>query len=160
MRNLFLILLIIALTACGGSISDEQRKQMLEAREDQSIQKVTEAQITEAAFEKGREVVKGLTENTTPSQLETLGADQEVKIRWLVPGSANALEVEKQLIDAYINSVIMGEKQIDNVQKIGADSLLYTKALVITRPDSSIEVKGTFNVWISKKKLILGMNKK
>jgi hypothetical protein len=53
----------------------------------------------------------------------------------------------------------MGEEQIDNVQKIGTDSLLYTKALVITRPDSSIEVRGTWNVWLSKKKLILGMNK-
>lgn len=148
------------ITACGGSISDEQRKQMLEAREEQSIQKVTDAQITEAAFEKGREVVKGLNEKTAPSQLESLSADQEVKIRWVVPGATNALEVEKQLIDAYINSVIMGEEQIDNVQKVGTDSLLYTKALVITRPDSSIEVRGTWNVWISKKKLILGMNKK
>jgi hypothetical protein len=159
MRNLFLILVIVALSSCGGSISDEQRKQMQEARKEQSIQKVTDAQITEAAFEKGREVVKGLTEKTTPTQLESLSVDQEVKIRWLLPGSANALEVEKQLIDAYINSVIMGEEQIDNVQKIGTDSLLYTKALVITRPDSSIEVRGTWNVWLSKKKLILGMNK-
>lgn len=155
-----MILLILALTSCGGSISDEQRKQMLDARKEQSIQKVTDAQITEAAFEKGREVVKGLTETATPTQLESLSADQAVKIRWVVPGATNALEVEKQLIDAYINSVIMGEEQIDNVQKIGTDSLLYTKALVITHPDSSIEVKGTFNVWISKKKLILGMSKK
>lgn len=160
MRTLYFMLLIVAITSCGGSISDEQRKQMLEARELQTIQKVTDVEITEAAFEKGREVVSKLNEKTPAPQLDSIAHTADVKVRWLVPGSADAHEIERQLIDAYINSVMMGEEQTDNVQRIGKDSLLYTKALVITRPDSSVEVRGTWNVWISKKKLILGMNRK
>jgi hypothetical protein len=160
MRKLYFLVVVLALTSCGGSISDEQRKQMLEARELQSIQKVTDVQITEAAFEKGREVVNRLNENISAHHLDSIATSMDVNIRWLVPGAANAHEIESQLIDAYINSVLMGEEQVDNVQRVGKDSLLYTKALVITRPDSSIEVKGTWNVWISKKKLILSMAKK
>lgn len=160
MKNLYFALIVLIVSACGGSISDEQRKQMLEAREQQVIQKVTDVEITEAAFEKGRQVVKGLSEKTNPDQLDSLAAGMDVKIRWLVPGSADAQEIEKQLIDAYINSVMMGEKQTDNVQRIGTDSILYTKAVVLNRPDSSVEVRGTWNVWISKKKLILSMDKK
>jgi hypothetical protein len=154
------MLLVMVMASCGGSISDEQRKQMLEAREQQSIQRVTDAQITEAAFEKGREVVKGLNEKTSAQQLDSIAASTDVEIRWLVPGSADAHEIESQLIDAYINSMIMGEELTDNVQRIGKDSLLYTKPLVVKQPDSSIEVRGTWNVWISKKKLILAMGKK
>ena len=160
MKNLYFILFLVVLTSCGGSLSDEQRKQMLEAREQQSIQRVTDVQVTEAAFEIGREVVKGLNEKTTPFQLDSVAASKDVKIRWLEPGSQHAHEMEQQLIDAYINSVLMGEKQTDNVQRIGDDSLLYTRPLVITRPDSSVEVRGTWNVWISKKQLILSIGKK
>jgi hypothetical protein len=79
-----------------------------------------------------------------------------VKIHWLSPGASNGLTIEQQLIEAYINSVIEGTPLQDNVQKIGTDSLLYTKAVVIMRPDSSVEVKGTWNIRMSKKQLILG----
>lgn len=152
--------LVAILSACGGTISDEQRKQMLKAKEEQAIVRVTDVQIMEAAFEKGRKAVNGLTESATSQELKQLSENLDVKIRWLAPGASHAMEIEKQLIDAYINSVLMGEEQKDNVQKIGTDSLLYTKPVVITRADSSIEVKGTWNVWISKKELILSMNRK
>jgi len=160
MKNLYFTLIVLVASACGGSMSDEQRKQMLEAREQQVIQRVTDVEITEAAFEKGRQIVKELNENTKADQLDSIAGSMDVKIRWLVPGSADAQEIEKQLIDAYINSVMMGEKQTDNVQRIGTDSILYTKPIVVNRPDSSVEIRGTWNVWISKKKLILSMGKK
>ena len=49
MKKLFIVLGVL-LTACGGSLSDEQRKQMREASEQQAIVKVTEAEIMDAAF--------------------------------------------------------------------------------------------------------------
>ncbi len=157
MNKLLLILLVLSLFACGGSLTDEQRKRMLEASELQAIVKVTDAEITEAAFAKGRTVMEGLT---SPSELDSLEKVAAVKIHWLEPGAAHGLEIEQQLIDAYINSVIEGTSLQDNVQKIGTDSMLYTKAIILTRPDSSVEVKGTWNIWMSKKQLILSMNKK
>ena len=131
---------------------------MQEAKDLQAIVKVTEAEITEAAFAKGRAVAAGLT---SPGTADSISKNAGVKVHWLEPdNSANALEIEQQLIDAYINSVIEGGPLLDNVQEIGTDSLLYTKPVVVTNPDSSIVVKGTWNVWMSKKQLILGMNKK
>jgi hypothetical protein len=152
-----LLILVIVATACGGSLTDEQRKKMAEAREGQAIVKVTDAEITEAAFAKGRAVMENLTATSAVDSVEQASG---VAIHWLEPGTAHALEIEQQLIDAYINSVIEGTPLQDNVQKIGTDSMLYTKAVVLNRPDGSVEVKGTWNIWMSKKQLILGMGKK
>lgn len=156
MKNTLIFLIAAGLlTQCGGSMSDEQRKQMLEAREQQRIQKISEAEIMDLAFAKGREVLTGLPMQESP-EVDSLGRILGVKIHWLAPGASNGLTIEQQLIEAYINSVIEGTPLQDNVQKIGTDSLLYTKAVVIMRPDSSVEVKGTWNIWMSKKQLILG----
>ncbi|HEU5292616.1 MAG TPA: hypothetical protein VFU05_18335 [Cyclobacteriaceae bacterium] len=157
MRTFLLVFISVIVFSCGGSLTDEQRKKMKEAREQQAIMKVTDAEITEAAFEKGRAVMEQLTE---PDQADSVGQIAKVKIHWLEPGGGDALEIEQQLIDAYINSVIEGGKFEDNVQNFGMDSVLYTKPVVLTRPDGSIEVKGTWNIWMTKKQLILGMKKK
>lgn len=151
-----MILVVVLVSACGGSLSEEQRKKMKEAREQQAIVKVTEAEITEAAFAKGRAVMGELTSKASATEV---GEEAGVKVHWLEPGS-HALEIEQQLIEAYINSVIEGRTPQDNVQEVGTDSLLYTKPIVVTNPDSSIVVKGTWNIWISKKQLILSMKKK
>jgi hypothetical protein len=160
MRNIIWISFLILVTACGGSMSEEQRKQMREAQKQRAIVKVTDAEITEAAFATGRLVLSGLPEEATPPQIDSAAVAYGVKINWLVPGAANALKIENQIIDAYINSVINGEPFQDNVQGIGTDSLLYTRAVVLTRDDGSVEVKGTWNIWLSKKQLILSMKKK
>lgn len=139
-------------------MSDEQRKQMLEARDQQRIQKISEAEIMDLAFAKGREVLAELSMQESPA-VDSISQVQGVKIHWLSAGAANALAIEQQLIEAYINSVMEGTTLQDNIQKMGTDSLLYTKAVVIMRPDSSVEVKGTWNIRMSKKQLILGMKK-
>ncbi len=156
MNRVLLISLAMVLLGCGGSLTDEQRKKMLEASEQQAIVKVTDAEVLEVAFAKGRTVLEGLT---SPAETGSREKVEGVKIHWLEPGS-RGLEIEQQLIDAYMNSVIEGTSLHDNVQEIGTDSLLYTKAVVLIRPDSSVEVKGTWNIWMSKKQLILSMKKR
>jgi hypothetical protein len=158
-RNLIVIFIVI-LASCGGKVSEEQRKQMLDARKRQAIVKITDAEITEMAFAYGKEVMQTIKPNTEKRNLEELERNFKVKINWLEPGSATSKEIEQQLIDAYITGVISGTNQFDNVQRVGTDSLLYTKAEVIEKPDGSLEVKGTWNIWISKKELILSMNQK
>jgi CMP-2-keto-3-deoxyoctulosonic acid synthetase len=158
MKNWYGIALLMVLTACGGTMTEEQRKQMLEAKKEQAIIRVTDVQITEAAFELGRSVMQQLAEN--PSATDSLAKAMGVTVKWLVPGATDAPEIEKQIIDAYINSVLMGEAMQDNVQKMGTDSLLYTKPLVEKKADGSVEIKGTWNVRISKKQLIRQLNKK
>ena len=146
------------MTACGGSLSDEQRKQMREASEQQAIIKVTDAEIMEAAFAKGRSVMSQLKVNNPDTS--KVATQEVVEIHWLGAGKTHGLEIEQQLIDAYLNSLLSGTPLQDNVQKIGTDTLLYTNPVVLTRADSSIEIRGTWNIWIAKKELILAMNKR
>lgn len=155
MKKVF-ILFTVLLCACGGSLTDEQRREMKKAREQQAIVKVSDAEIVDAAFAKGREVMKQLKTNPDTS---VVSQAQTVKIHWLAAGKANGLKMERQLIDAYLQSLLDGMPLQDNVQKIGTDSLLYTNPVVVTRADSSIEITGTWNVWISKRDLILAMGK-
>lgn len=157
MKKLFIISLLL-ITACGGSLSDEQRKQMREASEQQAIIKVTDAEIMEAAFAKGRSVMSLLKDNNPDTS--KVASQEAVEIHWLGAGKTHGLEIEQQLIDAYLNSLLSGTPLQDNVQKIGTDTLLYTNPVVLTRADSSIEIKGTWNIWMAKKELILAMNKR
>jgi queuine/archaeosine tRNA-ribosyltransferase len=159
-RNLTVVFIVI-LASCGGQVSDEQRKQMLEARKQQAIVKVTDAEIMEMAFSLGKEVMSNLDSSQAgQKELDLLERNFKVKINWLEPGAAASREIEQQLIDAYITGVTSGTNQFDNVQRVGTDSLLYTKVEVLEKQDGSMEVRGTWNIWISKKNLILSMGKK
>ncbi len=131
---------------------------MREAREQQSIKKVSEAELMEAAFTKGRAIIALADKN--PLSADSLAETNRFELRWLEPGSAGASEIEQQLIEAYLNSMMLGEELKDNVQRLGNDSLLYTKPLVVELPDGSVEVKGTWNVRMARKHLVLAMDKK
>jgi hypothetical protein len=84
------------------------------------------------------------------------------KVRWLVPGATNALDVEQQLIEAYVSSPT-GDIQ-DNVQKIResngtvTDSILYSKPVLIKRNDGTDVLTGVWNIWLSRKELIRSMD--
>ena len=158
-RNI-VVVFIMMLASCGGKVSDEQRQQMLDARKRQSIVKVTDAEIMEMAFALGKKVMENIKPDAERNNWNELEKNYNVKINWLELGATTSKEIEQQLIDAYITGVTSGTNQFDNVQRVGTDSLLYTKAEVIEKADGSFEVKGTWNVWISKKELILSMGKK
>ena len=159
MRNI-LLLIVIACTACGGKLSDEQRKELREGARNQSIQRVTEAEITEAAFKLGRTIMEKAIVTDSTFNLDSLAKAYHARIHWLEAGSSDAHEIEKQIIDAYLMNVVTGNNQPDNVQTISEDSLLYTVPVVDTMPDESIYVKGTWNVWMSRKELVLSLNDK
>lgn len=143
--------------SCGGSLNDEQRKKMREARELNSIKKVSDAEIQEAAFAYGRELM-GLIEAGLDK--DSLEVSRKVDVRWLEIGSTEGSEIERQVIDAYLTSMMLGTALADNVQRLGSDSLLYTKPVVVDLPEGAVEVKGTWNIRMSKKQVILSIQKK
>jgi hypothetical protein len=157
----FVYLLPLLLTACGGTLSDEQRKKIREEMEMSKIRKVSEAEIMEAAFAKGRAIVKTIElfkDDTL--RIDSLLEAEEGKIRWAVPGQSGAHETEQQLIDAYISAETGGQQ--DNVQKIRtstgeSDSLLYSKPVISHLPNGVDKLEGIWNIWLSKKELILSM---
>jgi hypothetical protein len=160
----WIMAMAFAVIGCGGSLSDEQRKRMHEQMDLHKIKRVTENEINEAAFAKGREIVKRLeTFQGDAGKIDSFIATSKERIRWIVPGAANARELEQQLLDAYINAE-SGSLQ-DNVQKLRnadgeSDSLLYTKPVVSKMSNGADKLEGVWNIWLSKKQLILSMNKK
>ena len=70
--------------------------------------------------------------------------------------------LEQQLIEAYLADE-SGSMQ-DNVQEKrngqgDYDSLLYTRPVTKTLPDGSEQLEGVWNIWLSKKELILSIGK-
>lgn len=161
----FTFFILTAALGCTGSLTEEQRNKVKEDMANHAIRKVTDAEITEAAFAKGRQLVAEIEKSKSDSiKTDSIISASKNRIRWVVPGSKDGLAVEQQLIDAYISSG--GSELTDNIQKIRTpdgtqtDSILYSKPVVVKRSDGTDELKGVWNIWLSRKELIMAMDKK
>lgn len=156
MKNLGLGYLIMVLgfvaMSCGGGLTDEQRKKIKEEMETSQIKKISEAEITEATMANGRRLSE-ILKNT--SKADSLAQVENVKIKWLQAGQTDVTEMERQLIEAYLTQLSGGS--MDNVQKIGTDSLLYTVPVIIKRDDGVDEVKGIWSIYFTRKQIVLGL---
>lgn len=159
MIRLLPCILFFILISCGGSLPDEQRKQMREKMEENRILRVTEAEIMEAAFTEGRSTVAKLDSLDSDSlRLKSFLDENQGRIHFLKPGSPTAHMLEKQLIDAYLADA-SGTFQ-DNVQEVrnqggDSDTLLYTKPVTRKLSDGREELLGVWNIWLPKRELIL-----
>ena len=160
----YVLISFTLLMACGGSLSDEQRKQMREKMETNKILRITEVELTEAAFLEGRQMMKMLDSlGEDSAKLNFFIKNQAGKVRFIRPDASNARLLEKQLIDAYLSDT-SGANQ-DNVQKHRTadgdfDSLLYTRPVTRTRPDGSDELEGVWNIWLSRRELVIAIGKR
>lgn len=166
MSSKLYIILIILLFGCGGSLSDEQRKKLNEGVEDRKIVRVSDAEIITASLDRGRTIF-GLIEKVKFDSLkvDSIARRYDVKIGLAVAGAANALEIENQLIEAYVSGAETGSTQ-DNIQKLRItvdpdtyDSLLYSRPLVTPLPDGAVKVEGVWNIYLAKKDVILSLSK-
>jgi hypothetical protein len=125
-----LLFIAIALLSCTGTLTDEQKKKIKQNMQDGQIKKVSEAQITEAAFRFGRAVALAVEKSdstlTLAAVLDSLSQAYQIEIVLLQPENKNLRSVERQLLEAYQS----GNASTDNIQKMGTDSLLYTKPLM------------------------------
>lgn len=155
MKIPFILVLLLFLCSCGGSLSDEQRKKIRKDMKQHQIVRISDAEITAAAFEHGRAAIN-IIEKNDKSLSDSL--KRYCTIRWIVPGNKNAREIETQLIEAYLESSINGGME-DNVQKVGTDSLLYTKPVTEKLADGSENVKGMWCIQFAKRQVILSIKK-
>jgi len=157
--NTTVLIVLFIFAGCGGSLSDEQRKQMKEKMEMNKIVRVTEVEITEAAFAEGREIIKAIEDFKGDSaKLDSFLRINVGRVRFIQPGRSNARALEQQLVDAYLADE--SGLQQDNVQKVrndqgDFDSLLYTKPVTKKMPDGSEQLEGVWNIWLPKKELVL-----
>lgn len=126
--------------------------------EQGKIKKVTDAQITEAAFEFGRGIAAAQEkkDKTLTNQvfLDSLGHAFEVEIISIQSGSTSLRGIEKQILEAYTQTV---PGTSDNVQKMGSDSLIYTKPIVREHPDGSLEFIKALGIRMTRKQVVLSI---
>ena len=167
MKKVFCIGLTILMLGCGGSLSDEQRKKLQKGMADQKIVKLSDSEIISASLEQGRAIYKVIEALKFDSaKVDSVAEKYHVKIGLMVPGAANALDVENQLIEAYVSGAETGSTQ-DNIQKLPTnkdaetyDSLLYSRPLLTPLPDGAVKVEGVWNIYLAKKSVILSMDEK
>jgi hypothetical protein len=145
MKKIHLMAITAFLLGCGGSLSDEQRKKLHEGMEDQKIIRVSDSEIVTASLEYGR-VIYAAMENIKfdAARIDSIERHYHVNINLLKPGSSNALEVENQLIEAYVAGAETGSIQ-DNI---------YSRPKVSPLPDGAVKVEGIWNIHLAKKDVV------
>lgn len=159
MKAKLLAILLLA-TACGGSLSDEQRKKLRERMKEDEIKHVTEGELMSAALAYGRSV-SAIIEKRDPALvnkplIDSLESAFNSRISAIQPGDSMLLAIESQLIEAYTSSA--GQVKVaDDVQKLGTDSLLYTKPIMHERPDGSVEFMRALSIHMPVRSVVLSI---
>jgi hypothetical protein len=152
-----ILLIGMVLFSCTGSLSDEQRKRIKESMEQGEIKKLTEAQVTEAAFVYGRKVATILDKRdktlTNTVLLDSISQAFQIEIVPIQAENKNLRGVERQLLEAYQ----AGGESNDNIQKMGADTLLYTKPILREHPDGSTEFLKAIGIRMTRKQVVLSI---
>jgi hypothetical protein len=149
--------IVLLLVACTGSLSDEQRKRIKQSMEEGEIKKVSEAQITEAAFVYGRNLASVLDkrdkELSNQVLLDSLSTAFQVEIISLQPENNGLRNVERLVLEAYAES----KESSDNIQKMGSDSLLYTKPIMSENPDGSTKFLKALGIRMTRKQIVVSI---
>ena len=159
MKKLFGALLLICL-GCGGKLSQDERQRLHEGMATQDIKRVTDAALQEAAMAYANAVIgdvekvdKFLLQRT---RIDSLATAHGVKVYSLTPNSAALKEIEQKLIEAYIAGTDAGTAG-DNLQRLGEDSLLFTRPMFSLHPDGSQQFSHAIGIRIAKRTIILSM---
>jgi hypothetical protein len=154
------IVLVILCSACGGKLSEEERKKLHEGMATQDIRRVSEADMEIAATTLAQSIMadvervdKSLTQKT---RIDSLAKARQVDIYPLMPDDAALREIEKKLIDAYIAGTEAGHAA-DNLQKVGQDSLLFTRPIFKEQSDGSQHFSHAIGIKMAKKTVVLSM---
>jgi hypothetical protein len=151
------LLIFVMLISCTGSLSDEQRKRIKESMEQGEIKKVSEAEILEHAFSYGRGIATILDKRdktlmNQPLQ-DSLSSAFQVEIILLQPENTRLRSVERQVMEAYLESKELN----DNIQKMGTDSLLYTLPIANENRDDSLSFQKVLGIRMTRKQIVLSI---
>jgi hypothetical protein len=153
----FIVSIAFTIFACTGSLSDQQRKRIKESMEQGEIKKVSEAQVTDAAFNYGRQVASILEKRdsflTDTGLQDSLSEAFQIEIISLQPDNQNLRNVERQIMEAYIE----GSGPNDNIQKMGTDSILYTKPFLLENKDGSTKFLKALGIRMTRKQIVLSI---
>lgn len=125
--------------------------------EQGEIKKLSESQITEAAFKYGRKVAMVLEKKdrllTNEFLLDSLSHVFQVEVISMQSESQNLRSIENQVLEAYLS----GGSSSDNVQKMGPDTILYTKPILREHPDGSTQFLKAIGIRMTRKQVVLSI---
>ena len=126
--------------------------------EAKSIKKISDVELTEAALVYAHKIAKVIEDSDQSDQkfLDSLDKAYDVEVIFMTSSDLKLRAVERQVIEAYastVGSAIPGE----NLQKMGKDSLLYTKPLFEKNQHGSLEFRKALALRIHKKAVILSI---
>ena len=128
--------------------------------EAKSLKKISDVELTEASLAYGRTLVKIIEakdKNLNHRKfLDSLEKSFGVQILSMKPTDSMLRGVERKIIEAYTSGSDLSAIG-DNLQKMGNDTLLYTKPLMHERPDGSVEFSKALGIRIPKKQVILSI---
>lgn len=150
---------VLLLAGCGGSLSDEQRKKLRDRMKDDEIKHITEGELMAAAFDYGR-AIDSILEKRDPAMvnrklIDSLEQEFGVEISAIQPGDSMLLSIESKLIEAYAAGA--GQPIADDVQKLGKDSILYTKPIMHERPDGTVEFMRALSIHMPVRSVVLSI---
>lgn len=158
----YLLFACLLLTSCGGKLSDDQRKRLHEGMSTQDIKKISEADLQGAALIYAQSVVSELERSDkflkNRAVIDSVAKSRGVRIYSIIPDDSTLREIEKKLVEAYVTGADVGQVS-DNLQRVGEDSLLFTRPVFRDRPDGSQEFSHAIGIKMSKKTIILSMPK-
>lgn len=156
----YLLFACLVLTSCGGKLSDDQRKRLHDGMSTQDIKRISEADLQEAAMNYAHSVILDVEKKDKflkkPGEIDSIARARGVRIYSIVPDDSTLREIEKRLIEAYVTGADVGEVS-DNLQRIGEDSLLFTRPVLKNRPDGSQEFSHAIGIKMSKRTIVLSM---
>lgn len=153
-------LLLFLVCACGGKLTQEERAKLHEGMASQDIRRVTDAELQDAALTLGTEIMRDveLIDKFLLNQqkIDSLAAARAVVVFALRPGNSPRGETEKQLVEAYAAAAATGTAG-DNLQKLGTDSLLFTRPVFLLHPDGSQEFSHAIGIRMATRTIVLSM---
>jgi hypothetical protein len=156
----YLIPVCLLLIACGGKLSDDQRKRLHEGMSTQDIKRVSDADLQMAALTLSQSIMRDVEKTDrflkNSRKIDSIENARDVQIYSMIPDDSTLREIEKKLVEAYVTGADVGQVS-DNLQKVGEDSLLFTRPVFKDRPDGSQEFSHAIGIKMSKKTVVLSM---
>ena len=153
-------LLFLLVCACGGKLTQEEREKLHEGMASQDIRRVTDAELQEAALRLGTEIISDVEQTDkfllNRQKIDSLATAHGVVIYSLNASTAFRGVTEQQLVEAYQAAAAAGTGG-DNLQKLGTDSLLFTRPVFRLHPDGSQEFLHAIGIRMSTRAVVLSM---
>lgn len=158
-------ILFLLLFACQEKTERTQNEAFRTERQNRTIKRLTDSQIVEFAFEKGKEVGENLNrillekigsnpknfdcKNTFAIQIDSARFPYIQKASFICDPKTPMNDTEKQIWDAYQYNLNIRAANSENIQKIGKTELLYTLPLQINE-----QFLGMWSITLSRKELV------